>query len=130
MHVNIRYWNVHKNMAETPFFTSRLILIPNAENLKDELFISIEPLEKSKFLHLSMDGPFTNWLFLDLVDGVLEDGGSSKTINIGSCSLHILHGAFGTGIQSTGWMLGKLMKAMFLDDPGSWMNPLLVETFI
>ena len=75
--------------------------------------MSIEPLDKNKFLHLAMDGPNTNWLVLDHVDGVLEDGGFSKTINIGSCSLHILHGAFGTGIQSTGWKLGKLMKALF-----------------
>ena len=60
-----------------------------------------------------MDGPSSNWLVLDLVDNRLVDDGFSRTINIGSCSLHILHGAFGTGIQSTGWNLGKLMKAMF-----------------
>ena len=60
-----------------------------------------------------MDGPSTNWLVLDLVDEFLSDGGFIRTINIGSCSLHILHGAFGTGILYTEWKLGKLMKAMF-----------------
>ena len=113
MDVNIRYWNHHKNIAETSYLTSRVLLRPNAENLSEELFISIGELDKGKFLHLAMDGPSTNWLVLDLVDNRLVDDGFSRTINIGSCSLHILHGAFGTGIQSTGWNLGKLMKAMF-----------------
>ena len=113
MDVNIRYWNVVKNIAETAYFTSRMLLRPNAQNITDELFLSIKLLDRSKFLHLAMDGPSTNWAVLDLVDGILEDGGLTKTLNIGSCSLHILHGAFGTGIQSTSWKLGKLMKAMF-----------------
>lgn len=113
MDVNIRYWNVCKNIAETSYLTSRMLLRPNAENLKEELLVSIESLDKSKFLHLAMDGPTTNWSVLNLIDGCLEDGGFSNTINIGSCSLHILHGAFGTGIHITGWKIGKLMKAMF-----------------
>ena len=75
MDVNIRYWNVNRNIAETSFLTSRMLLRPNAENLSKELFVSIEPLDKNKFLHLAMDGPNTNWLVLDHVDGVLEDGG-------------------------------------------------------
>ena len=70
-------------------------------------------LEKGKFLHLSMDGPKTNWNVLQLVDDALESGGFTRTLNIGSCTLHILHGAFGTGILYTEWKLGKLMKAMF-----------------
>ena len=39
----------------------------------------------------------------------------------------LLHGAFGTGIQSTGWNLGKLMKAMFkiLDE-----SPALYQKYI
>ena len=60
-----------------------------------------------------MDGPKTNWKVLQLVDDALESGGFTRTLNIGSCTLHILHGAFGTGILYTKWELGKLMKAMF-----------------
>ena len=113
MDVNIRHWNNNKNIAESAYLTSRMLLRPNADNLKDEIFASIDQLDKNKFLHLAMDGPSTNWLVLDLVDEFLSDGGFIRTINIGSCSLHILHGAFGTGILYTEWKLGKLMKAMF-----------------
>ena len=113
MDINIRYWNQLKNIAETGYLTSCVLLRPNAENLCEELFTSIAELDKQKFLHLAMDGPNTNWLVLNLVDGRLGDDGFSSTLNVGSCSLHILHGAFATGIQGTSWSLGKLMKAMF-----------------
>ena len=111
--VNIRYWDKVKNIAESAYYDSKFLLRPNIENLKDELFSSIEKLDKSKFLHMGMDGPTTNWKVLQLVDGMLSDGGFVKTMDIGSCSLHILHGAFSTGIQKTGWKLGKLIKVMF-----------------
>ena len=113
MDVNIRYWCNIKNIAESAYLTSRMLLRPNAENLKDELFASIDQLDKNKFLHLAMDGPSTNWLVLDMVDDFLSHGGFTKTIHVGSCPLHILHGAFATGILCTEWKLGKLMKAMF-----------------
>ena len=35
MDVNIRYWNVVKNIAETAYFTSRMLLRPNAQNITD-----------------------------------------------------------------------------------------------
>ena len=53
----------------------------------------------AKFLHLAMDGPSTNWNVLDLVNEHLVDNGFLKTLIIGSCSLHILHGAFQTGMM-------------------------------
>ena len=46
MDINIRYWNEIKYIAETTYLTSRFLLRPNAENLKDELFAGIEMLEK------------------------------------------------------------------------------------
>ena len=113
MDVNIRFWNDHKKIVESAYLTSRMLMRPNAPNLLDEILISIKELDKNKFLHLAMDGPSTKWKVLDLLDGTLCDGGFTKTIDIGSCSLHILHGAFGTGIVLTEWKLGKVIKAMF-----------------
>ena len=129
MDVNIQYWNEIKHIAETTYLSSRFLLRPTAENVKDELFAGIEMLEKGKFLHLAMDGPKTNWKVLQLVDDALESGGFTRTLNIGSCTLHILHGAFGTGILYTKWELGKLMKAMFkiLDESPARRNVYLRE---
>ena len=112
MDINIRYWNNHKNIVESSYLDSRFLYRPNAENLVEELTISTKELDMQKFLHLSMDGPFTNWCVLDLLDERLVEQGFRRTLNIGSCSLHILHGAFRTGMQKTEWGLGKLLKAM------------------
>ena len=68
MDVNIRFWNNIKNIAETSYLTSKFLLRPNAQNLKEDIFASLEPLEKGKFIHLSMDGPTVNWNVLQLVD--------------------------------------------------------------
>ena len=33
-----------------------------------------------------------------------------KIIDIGSCSLHVLHGAFNSGVEATDWFLNKIGK--------------------
>ena len=62
---------------------------------------SIKVLDKSKFFHLAMDGPKTNWNPLQMVDDHLIENGHQKSINIGSCTLHIYHGSFQTGVTKT-----------------------------
>lgn len=41
------------------------------------------------------------------------ENGHKNLIEIGSCSLHIVHGAFQTGATKTGWELNKVLKAMY-----------------
>ena len=43
-----------------------------------------------------MDGPSTNWNVIDLINDHQVAIRFQKTLDIGSCSLHILHGAFQT----------------------------------
>ena len=51
-------------------------------------------LDMAKFLQLSMDGLNTNWNVLNLVNNQLVENGYKNLIEIGSCSLHTVHGAF------------------------------------
>lgn len=60
-----------------------------------------------------MDGPSTNWNVLDLIDNERAAGNLPRTINIGSCSLHILHGAFQTGFTNVEWLISVILRAMF-----------------
>ena len=60
-----------------------------------------------------MDGPSVNWLLLNLLDKQHEQQELPKLLNIGSCNLHVIHGAFKSGFQSAEWNIGKLMKASF-----------------
>ena len=113
MDMNIRYWNDETNIVENSYLDSKFLLQPNAESLKFELVASILGLDLANFLQLSMDGPNTNWNVLNLVNSLLVENGHKSLMEIGSCSLHIVHGAFRTGATKTGWELNKVLKAMY-----------------
>ena len=93
--------------------SKQFLLRPNAPNLKDAIIESIPDLDESKFLHIAMDGHSTNWNVLEMIDEHLVENRHQKTINIGSCSLHIIHGAFQTGVTKTGRDLNKVLRALF-----------------
>ena len=48
-----------------------------------------------------------------MVNNHLVENGYKNLIEIGSCSLHTVHGAFQTGVTKTGWELKKVLKAMY-----------------
>ena len=60
-----------------------------------------------------MDGPKVNWKMLDLI---VEDSNSNEPypnlLDVGSCSLHVVHGAFRTGMKQTGWGIDLLLKSL------------------
>ena len=48
---------------------------------------------------LSLDGPNTNWKVLELINSQCSDLEIPTLIDIGSCGLHVIHGAFRTGVE-------------------------------
>ena len=62
---------------------------------------------KLDFLHnmlqISMDGPNVNWKMIDLIKKEKREFDSEKTalLNIGSCGLHVLHGAYKAALSTT-----------------------------
>ena len=74
---------------------------------------SVTELDESRLIQLSMDDPSVNWNVLEKVDDYLMNKDLPETIHIGSCNQHILHGAFQTAIQSSGWNIDKVLKSMY-----------------
>ena len=70
-----------------------------AVDIEEDLKKGIESLQK---LQLSMDGPNVNWkVFEDLQSEIqLENG--KNLLNVGSCGLHVIHGAFRSAMSETG----------------------------
>ena len=66
MDIIIKYWCSEKGKAETRYFDSQFLRRPNAENLVEKLKVSLKQLDTRKCLQLSMDGPNTNWLVLEM----------------------------------------------------------------
>ena len=60
-----------------------------------------------------MDGPQVNWNVLKLLSDDLVSENLSKTVNIGSCAQHIIHGALKTGTKSSEFDTDKILKSMF-----------------
>ena len=67
-----------------------------------------------------MDGHNVNW---KLYDSIGEERNQNDDypalIDIESCSLHVVHGAFQSGVQKTKWGIDGVLKAMhnLLDEP-------------
>ena len=62
-----------------------------------------------------MDGPNTNWKLLDelIKDRTISDPEIPQCLNVGSCGLHVVHGAFKTGANATGWHIDNLLRSMW-----------------
>ena len=59
-----------------------------------------------------MDGPTANWSVMDKLNTYRSENELASFFEIGSCGLHIVHGAFKTGVIATNWELDKVFLAM------------------
>lgn len=60
-----------------------------------------------------MDGPNTNWKFIESLKRYPLENEQRQLIDIGSCGLHIIHRAFKTGSESNNWELKKVLEVAF-----------------
>ena len=71
-------------------------------------------------LQVSVDGPNVNWKLYDsIVEEWNENDDYPDLIDIGSCSLHVVHGAFRTGVQKTKWGIDSILQALYNLFPNS-----------
>ena len=56
----------------------------------------------NRMIQVSMDGPSPNWKFFNLLQKDRVEKEQHILIDIGSCSLHIIYGAFKIGAESSG----------------------------
>ena len=112
MDVVLRYFNNEYCLVGTSYFDSAFLKRTNSHNLHDKLLESLSTLDLGKLLQVSMDGPNVNWDVLKLHSSYREQNECSKLINIGSCELHVLHGALRTGLMKTDWEINKVLHAM------------------
>ena len=71
-------------------------------------------MDIKKLAQVSMDGPHVNWKLLDMLgdDRKLQDQ-HPDFLNVGSCSLHVVHGAFRSGMLKTNWGIDAVLKALY-----------------
>ena len=95
----IRYWSTDANQVATRYFNSVFLGYATAVDLKRHFIAGLSGLALNKLIQVSMDGPSINWKFFEAMrDSV--DAADPRLLELGSCGLHISHGAFQTGNKS------------------------------
>ena len=78
--------------------------------LAEHLQSSLSALPKAQIQQLAMDGPSVNWKLFELICNDLKDQANINLLNVASCGLHQVHGAFQVGAQSCGWEMSKFIQ--------------------
>ena len=114
MDISIRFWDDIAGEAVTRYFGSRFFKRPNADNIVEELLKATTNLPTKSLSMISMDGPNTSWS----VHGKLKNIRSRKEVpqlfEVGSYGLHVIRGAFQSGVKTTGWEIEKTFKGIWM----------------
>ena len=104
--VQICFWRKETIQVQTSYFDSRfLIPFDLLFRFLSELLSSTSSLPEKNMLVLSMDGQNTNWSVFEKLNAHREKNELPQILEIGSCGLRVIHGAFQTGVKATGWEL-------------------------
>lgn len=122
MDVHVRFWDEQQHCAGTRYLTSKFLGHCSAKDLLYNLKDAIKHLDANKVIQISMDGPNVNHKFYrDYTDERKKmHPDTSNLVDIGSCGLHVVHGAFKTGANTTGWQIDNLLRSLwylFADSP-------------
>ena len=102
----VRFFNETTKLVETRYFDSTFLKRPNSANLLQKLIGSLSSLSHSNVLQLSVD-------VLKLYHQYRVENEHPMIANIGSCGLHVLHGALQYGFKQSSWDIDKILKAMW-----------------
>ncbi|KAJ8672178.1 hypothetical protein QAD02_003437 [Eretmocerus hayati] len=108
MDIHVKYWNERTNQAETRYYDSCFLGHTRSCDLLSALVKCISALDRDDILQFEMDGPHFNCKFYDEYKadhpGLLE---------LGSCGLHVVHGAFKDGMVATKWDLVNYSRSLY-----------------
>ena len=111
--VYVRFWNVTELKVIIRFIGSAFFGHETHQNLLKHFHEVTKELDRSKLYQISMDGSILNLKFYNKIVQDRQENMVHSLIDIGSCSLHIVHGSFKTGAEKTGWNLKALLKGSF-----------------
>ncbi|XP_071482987.1 uncharacterized protein, partial [Diadema antillarum] len=107
----IRTWQ-HGQVC-TRYLTSVFIGHGSAVHLKEEISKVLHTVGLDKLLQISMDGPNVNWRIYDDFTRQYTADLNQSILNIGSCRLHIVNGAFLTGAKEAEWEVESFLSSLY-----------------
>ena len=108
----VPFWDNQENKVCSRYFDSKFLGHTTPEKLLQSLKTSLDKLNPANLIQISMDSPHMNWKLLEdfVKDRTISDPEIPHLINVGSCGLHIVHGAFKTGATTTDGTLATCLN--------------------
>ena len=115
MDLNVRFWDPVEHKSKIRYWDSKFLRHTANTDILTSFNEATLQINSSKVLQVSMDGPYVNHLFYEkLVKHRAEIQIEQQMISIGSCGLHIIHGAFKFGFEKTSWKMKGILKGSFV----------------
>ena len=112
MDILSRYWDSN-DTVKLSYWASSLLGHSTHFDLLKHFNQSLWGLDLSKMLQVPMDGPAINSKFFDALINYRSKCELPQLINIGSCSLHTVHGALKTVVESTSLNIKQTLKGIW-----------------
>jgi hypothetical protein len=113
-----RYWNDDTNTVSSSYFGSAFMGFASAKHVLESFKEAMAEVPLNKIMQISMDGPAVNWKFIDLLNA--DEQFTAQLLDLGSCGLHTVNGAFQTGHKVSGWQVNGYLRDiynLFKDSP-------------
>ena len=108
-------WELQDHRVKVRYWDSTFLGHSQHTDLLTHYNDSIMKIDSSKIVEVSMDGPSVNHLFYDkLVKHRTDIQITQLMVSIGSCGIHIVHGAFKTAFEKTSWGMKGIIKGSFV----------------
>ena len=118
--ISIWFWDDIANEAVRRYFHCRFFKRPNADNILEKLLKATTNLPTKSLSMLSIDWPNISWSVHEKLKNIQSCEEVPQMFEVGSCGLHVIHGAFQSGVKATGWEIEKIFKGiwgLFHDSP-------------
>ncbi|XP_057299676.1 uncharacterized protein LOC130630266 [Hydractinia symbiolongicarpus] len=113
MDVLVRFFDPVDDKVKICYLDSSFLGHSAHQDLFSHFTKTLGKLDPNKMFQVSMDGPSVNFKFLEKVQKDRLDNEQHQLIDIGSCGLHTIHGAFKNAAVSTEWNIKKILHGSY-----------------
>ena len=114
--LHTKYWSYQENKVTTRYFGSCFLGHATADIMKKSVVetLSVDSLSLQKMIMLSCDGPNINISLKKKLDVDIKTAGGQTLVDIGPCTLHIVHNAFRAGLAAVPhWEIDEFVIYIF-----------------
>ena len=117
MDLTLRYWSLTHNEVWVAFYTSLVFGHAEGDRVSSEIYDQMQKdgIPVHRMVTLVHDGPNVNkTIFRKVNELILQDHPDFPgLVDLGSCTIHVVHNAFGKGIEQYGMDIDKLCMDLY-----------------